>query len=148
MNRFVLISLFVALGLLFVGIVIYGIAWLLTPSSQVARALVWLESDVEDYTRFPYCEVQPGDDTFYFEQPVESGSYSDLFNTKYLDPEEFPNQGSFDTLLEENGTTAFLVIKDDTLIYENYFNGYSAESIQTSFSAAKSRTSLLSFWST
>jgi hypothetical protein len=60
----VLISFFVALGLLFVGIVIYGIAWLLTPSSQVARALVWLDSDVEDYTRFPFCEVQPGDDTF------------------------------------------------------------------------------------
>lgn len=143
MNKFLLITLIVALGLILTGIVIYGIAWLLTPSSQIARALVWLESDVEDYKRFPYCEVQPGDEPFYFDKPVVAGYYSDLFNTEYLDPDQFPNQGSFDALLEDNGTTAFLVIKDDLLIYENYFNGYSADSIQTSFSAAKSFVSAL-----
>jgi hypothetical protein len=36
--------------------------------------------------------------------------------------------------LSDTDTTAFLVIQDDTLLYEKYFNGYDRESTQTSFS--------------
>ena len=45
--------------------------------------------------------------------------------------------------LEDTGTTAFLVIRDDKLLYEGYFNGYDRESTQTSFSVAKSFVSAL-----
>jgi hypothetical protein len=36
--------------------------------------------------------------------------------------------------LESSGTTAFLVIHDDRLLYERYFNGYDETSLNTSFS--------------
>jgi hypothetical protein len=35
-------------------------------------------------------------------------------------------------------TTAFLIVRGDSLLYEGYFNGYDHDSIQTSMSVAKS----------
>ncbi len=45
--------------------------------------------------------------------------------------------------LEANHTQALIVIKDGTVVYENYFNHTQRDSIVTSFSAAKSFTSAL-----
>ncbi|MEL7589264.1 MAG: serine hydrolase [Prolixibacteraceae bacterium] len=49
----------------------------------------------------------------------------------------------FETLLERAQTTAFIVLRNDTIIYENYFNGFNRDSIFTSFSVAKSFVSTL-----
>jgi hypothetical protein len=45
--------------------------------------------------------------------------------------------------LESSGTTAFLVIHDDELLYERYFDNYDETSVNTSFSMAKSFASVL-----
>lgn len=50
---------------------------------------------------------------------------------------------SLDRFIELSNTSAFLVIKDGQLIYENYRHGDSRESLHTSFSVAKSFTSAL-----
>ena len=49
----------------------------------------------------------------------------------------------FETLLERAQTSAFIVLRNDTIIYENYFNGFSKDSTFTSFSVAKSFVSTL-----
>jgi len=49
----------------------------------------------------------------------------------------------FDTFLEEMGMQAFIVIQDDEVIYEKYFNGAQRDSLLTSFSMAKPFTSAL-----
>lgn len=46
-------------------------------------------------------------------------------------------------LAEETSTTAFLVLKNDTIVYEQYFRGYERGKISTIFSVSKSITSLL-----
>ena len=51
--------------------------------------------------------------------------------------------GSLVNYLEASGTTAFLVIHEDKLVYERYFNGYDESSLNTSFSMAKSFASAL-----
>ena len=43
-----------------------------------------------------------------------------------------------DQFLEHNGTVAFLLIKNDTLLSERYYNGYDRSSICASFSTVKS----------
>jgi len=48
-----------------------------------------------------------------------------------------------ETYLAKTNTTAFIVLRGDQMLYEAYFNGSDRESIQTSFSAAKSFTSTL-----
>ena len=52
-------------------------------------------------------------------------------------------QLGFEEFLKATNTTSFIVIKDDTILYEGYFNGYTRDSIVTSFSMAKSFTSAL-----
>ena len=49
----------------------------------------------------------------------------------------------FETMLERAQTSAFMVLHNDTIIYENYFNGFNKDSIFTSFSVAKSFVSTL-----
>jgi CubicO group peptidase (beta-lactamase class C family) len=48
-----------------------------------------------------------------------------------------------DALAQTTGTTSLLVIHDDEVVYEKYFNGSSAGSVNTSFSTVKSIVSLL-----
>jgi CubicO group peptidase (beta-lactamase class C family) len=50
---------------------------------------------------------------------------------------------SLDELLASTGTHAFIVIKDNQVIYEKYFNGYQRDSVCMSRSLAKSFTSAL-----
>lgn len=48
-----------------------------------------------------------------------------------------------DAFLEGSGTWAFLVIQNDTILYERYFKGHHQNSLVTSFSVAKSFDSAL-----
>ncbi|MHA3787785.1 serine hydrolase domain-containing protein [Flavobacterium hauense] len=50
---------------------------------------------------------------------------------------------TFEEYLTLTKTVSFVIIKNDTIQYENYFNNYSRESIVASFSMAKSVTSIL-----
>lgn len=49
----------------------------------------------------------------------------------------------FETFLTESETQAFIVIQDDEILYEGYFNGAERSSMVTSFSVAKSFDSTL-----
>lgn len=49
----------------------------------------------------------------------------------------------FDDYLADNKTVAFLLIQNDTIKYEKYYNDYEESSIVPSFSMAKSFTSIL-----
>lgn len=122
------------------SILIAGYSYLITRTDTfTGRWMAWKSSDVDDYKRFPSHPIEnsPPEFNFYSRDQVFS-----------LDPITYQFKGksqteSLDSLLENNGTTAFIVIKDDTLLYEGYFNGNSRDSIVTSFSIAKSVTSLL-----
>ena len=48
-----------------------------------------------------------------------------------------------DAFLEDTGTWAFMIIQNDTILYERYFKGYQHDSLVTSFSVAKSFDSAL-----
>jgi CubicO group peptidase (beta-lactamase class C family) len=48
-----------------------------------------------------------------------------------------------DEFLAETRTTAFMVIQDDSILFEKYYRGYADSSISNIFSASKSVTSLL-----
>lgn len=52
-------------------------------------------------------------------------------------------QINFEDYLKSTKTVAFLVIKNDSLVCEKYYNGYKQESVVASFSMAKSITSIL-----
>jgi len=141
MKKALKIVLFTSLGIVLLIAITYGIAHLFTSKSQFARAVAWLDSDAQDYKRFPKREIATATPTFYFKQAESDSPY-----VAFLDEGQIVHNGeqvNLDSFLEQNDTTSFLVIKDDVLLYEKYYNGSQADSIQTSFSAAKSFVSAL-----
>lgn len=55
----------------------------------------------------------------------------------------YPNSFNFENFLERSQTAAFIVLQNDTILYEKYFNGFKKASVFTSFSMAKSFVSIL-----
>ena len=137
---------FIVLGsLVAVLVVIWLAAHLFTGSSQWARAIVWLQSDIQDYKRFPAREVPNAGPVFNFKQPSTQTNQriaAALENITYIKNGQAVTE-SLDKFLAANDTVAFLIIQDDEILYEKYFNGYTHDSIVTSFSMAKSFDSAL-----
>ncbi|MFT5997599.1 MAG: CubicO group peptidase (beta-lactamase class C family) [Neolewinella sp.] len=110
---------------------------LLLSSCHVGRFFAYNFADITDHKIFPYTEVGTGDDVYSFpvsdRDPLSSMTITvkggEMPLTQWLD--------------EETSTTSFLVVKNDSIVYEQYFEGYGPDDISTIFSVSKSVTSLL-----
>jgi len=127
--KYIILGLLTLIGVL----VLYGsIAY---SPMYVYRVLVWQDSDAFDWQKFPNHPLSASPTPYHF--------------TSSLDPrvEELLTQLSgaddWDNFMETNGTQAFIVIQDGTVLYENYYNDTQRDSIVTSFSVAKSFDSAL-----
>src|SRR5918999_632801 len=130
----------------------YGILYMLTPYSGFARSIIWGDSDIKDYERFPFRTIENAPPIFQFStlQFPDANNANPFLSSILLD-NIIPNTEvgvkngriNLEKFLASTGTTAFIVIKDDKILYEKYFNGYKRDSIGTSFSIAKSITSAL-----
>ncbi|MDH5293329.1 MAG: serine hydrolase [Acidimicrobiia bacterium] len=131
------VAIIVGTGLLVVGMAAVGTAaWALTATdtSQFARTLVWGDSRFGDQDRFPSREMAASAEPVTFEVAADSPV------SGYVDP---ASNASLEQILESTESTAFIVLHGDDLLYEGYLNGSSHESVQTSFSVAKSFVSTL-----
>ena len=120
---------------MFIGAILLY-AYLAYPAEYVNRVLRWGNADVYDYQKFSERAIEAPDS--HFEFPVALGE--DRVRTHF---EAASAIDDFDSFLADNRTQAFIVIQDDAIIYEQYFNGASRDSIVTSFSIAKSFDSTL-----
>lgn len=100
----------------------------------MARAMWWMEADIDDQYRFPARTIRAGDDP----SPLPQGPEVDG-----LEPPDDATARDFDGFLRRTGTRAFLILHDDRLVYERYFDGADRQSRHTSFSVAKSFLSTL-----
>lgn len=113
-------------------------------ASYLKRCIAWGPSDVEDYKRLPYHVVNNGTNIFNFKKNAQDDIIAALSkDMEYKYKGQAKQIGDIDKFLQDTNTTAFIVIKDDNILYEKYFNGYSRNSINTSFSVAKSFVSAL-----
>lgn len=113
----------------------YGLAWLNLDRSGLARSIIWMDAGNDDHLRFPWRAVAAGNTVFTFE--IGPG-YPDG-----LPPIIVPGHPDIAAMLEGSETTAFIVVADGRLVYEQYFDGHDRHSIQASFSVAKSFNSAL-----
>ena len=123
---------------LLIGLVVVFLlaAFIIFPADVTLRLLRWGNADVYDYQKFPERPLPASNTPFHFIDQRDQAKVQALFD-------EHTTINDLDAFLEETGTQAFLVIQDDALLYEKYFNNSSRESIVTSFSVAKSFTSAL-----
>ncbi len=103
----------------------------------VRRVLAWRRSNVNTYLKdLPQRRLEAAPTTFFFEEALDEERVASLF-------ESLIQVDDIDAFLEANDTSAFIVIQDDAILYEKYFNGAQRDSMMTSFSVAKSFASAL-----
>lgn len=102
---------------------------------KYARFVWYNFADLNDYKIFPERELKASAQPFVFHRSrVETIPERTKFKDKEL---------SFDEFLKETKTVAFLIIRNDSILYERYLDKYEDSSIVPSFSMAKSVTSML-----
>ncbi len=111
------------------------ISMLVYPPVYIYRTVVWQDSDAFDWQKFPFHPLTASSTPYHFETDPDP-RVAELFA-------QLAGTDDWERFLEENDTQAFIVIKDGTVVYENYFNNTQRDSIVTSFSAAKSFDSAL-----
>lgn len=89
------------------------------------RAVRWREPDLSDSSKFKYARLQANQKPFRFVPAVGQPRYAKM--KKYLD-----------SALQRTNTNAFLVIKNDSIIYENFAEKVNYGTLHPSFSVAKS----------
>ena len=109
--------------------------WRSSPDT-VWRIIRYNISGIDDYKIFPSRPLQASLTPFNFNESSDQSWVPQMFDE---DNQAVP----LDDLLSINDTVAFLFIKDDTIFYERYFQGYSESSPSLSFSMAKSFLSIL-----
>jgi hypothetical protein len=110
MRRWLLVAGGVLAVLAGAALGVYGWAWLSTDESTLARALIWRESDVGDQHRFPALRIPAGARA----SPLPAGVEADLL---------VDGEGPLEEFLRATDTLAFVVVHDDRLVYERYFQG-------------------------
>ncbi len=130
----------IALGIILALAALVGLvlvwAFVSYPAEYVLRGLKWGKEDVYDYQKFPARTLPASPTPFKFDEGPEEAMVRELF-------EQNPAIDDLDQFLEKNRTQAFIVIQDDAILYEKYFNGAARDTIVTSFSVAKSFASAL-----
>ena len=101
----------------------------------------WGDASVLDHLVFNSRELDASRHPFQFQRAGVDERVAALLATMEYAPGK--RVGNVERFLTRSATTSFIVIKDDVVIYENYFNGYKKDSIVTSFSTAKSFDSTL-----
>lgn len=104
-------------------------------SCKVGRFFIYNFADINDHKKFPKRELKASSVPFVFYQRETN------INPKSLKVGD--KEMKFEDFLMKNKTVSFLIIRNDTILYENYFNGYSKTEVVPSFSVAKSFTSAL-----
>jgi len=94
-------------------------------SCHVSDYLYYNLADLGDTKIFPSITVQHGPQTFRF----PAG--------------QLPESDTLKSFLASGKTVAFLIIRNDSLLFEEYFHGYGASSLLPSFSVAKPVVSVL-----
>ncbi len=108
---------------------------ILLSGCHVGRFFIYNFANITDYKKFPDRTLLAPEKPFKFippERQFELKSFT--IDGKNL---------SFENYLTDQKTVAFLIIRNDTMLFEKYYNGYSQNDIVASFSMAKSITSIL-----
>ncbi|WP_299884715.1 serine hydrolase [uncultured Lacinutrix sp.] len=128
-------------SVLFLFIITISLFVLSFQSCHIGRMIKYYKADIDDHKIFPYTEVNTGEETFYFKDGTNS-KYAKRIDTLTVIKKDKRIRIK-EVLDKQTETTAYLIIKNDSIISENYFEGYKRDSISNIFSVSKSVTSLL-----
>ncbi len=114
----------------------------LLSSCTTSRILLLNRPSIKDTKHFPAMVLPKAENV---SKPfVQYGNQPLPIPKKWTRHQYFKGQQSLETYLKQTNTTDFIVVRNDTILYENYFNNGQAHQHNISFSIAKTFiTSLL-----
>lgn len=80
---------------------------------------------LNSHTKLPFTTISKGTNTYHFFEAAANNSYQSFKDT-------------LDKQLQGTETAAFIIIRNDSIVYENYFDGFDKTSLLPSFSVVKS----------
>lgn len=94
-------------------------------SCYMVRAYNNRKLTLTSHAQLPFTVIKKGDSSYHFPEALSGAGYQSLKDT-------------LDKNLSGTETAAFIIIKNDSIIYERYFNGFDKHSLLPSFSVVKS----------
>ncbi len=136
-KKIVLISILTPVTALLLAFIILCVTTMSMYSPTFLRRVLsrW-DSSVTDYKLFPERLITKGEQPYSYTKNIDSSLGS--LAVRYSN-----NQKTLNTFVDSTDTTSFIIVKNDEVVYERYANGYNENSVNTSFSMAKSVVSLL-----
>ncbi len=125
--------------LLCFGIICVSTAVIYSPT-YLGRVLTHWDSRVTDYTYFPSRHIQASDTPYIYERQLDAQFASTPI--RYQKGKR-TYQLALSDFIKKTDTLALIIVRNDQIVYEQYANGSSADSVHTSFSMSKSVVSLL-----
>jgi len=130
------IALYCVLGLVLLLGISFGYFSIRYSPEYEFRELFTNTGTVYDYDIFPGRPLTASPEPYYFKSQPDEARIQSLFQAN-------PKVDKLENFLTGTGTQAFIVIQNDVILYENYFNGTQRDSLVTSMSVAKSFDSAL-----
>ncbi|MGH1335345.1 MAG: serine hydrolase domain-containing protein [Aureispira sp.] len=125
-------------------------------SCTVSKIAWYFRPNIDDHTGVFICDTIRGGGTNPMETASVGKATANLEQSSWVTyqqalpsldqwvyPEKRQGIESIETFLKQQKTTAFLVLRNDSLLYEQYFNGGSKEQARIVFSVTKSITATL-----
>ena len=122
----------ILLGFLAIFVLLFLALAIVAGPDTAFRIVYYNDTDIDDYKIFPARTLRAGGQPFHFKANAESFRIPATYEGMPLD--EF---------LQTQRTAAFLIIKDERILYERYFEGYSESTPIQAFSMSKSLLSIL-----
>ena len=108
------------------------------------RPIIYNVPNVTDYKIFKTETIDKSSSPCQIPRSATTSTLPDEFLWAISnDDDKVYNYKSPEDFLISQGTLSFIVIKNDTIVYEKYFNGFEPDSLRTIFSVSKAFTSSL-----
>lgn len=121
-------------------VVFVAVSCVVYTPEYVYRCIVNREGKTTDYLFFPERLIAKSALPYHY--AYQPNGDMDALDVQYTMKGQLLNQ-RLDALAQSTGTTSLIAIHKDEVVYEKYFGGSGADSVQTSFSAVKSLVSLM-----
>lgn len=118
---------------------LFYILLLITFSSCKIARLIWFNlPDQKDFKYFPSREIKANPYPYFKDCPINA--IADIkVKTKNMKGDSIP----LEIFLKKEPVIAFIISRNDSILFERYYDGYSQNDVLTSFSLAKSYISAL-----
>lgn len=117
--------------------ILVTVSWAINP--QLFKIAWYQKPEVDTYKSFPTREISPSSTPFSFAIDTSKGNKLDSVMVQNWESQYVP----FSKYFEKGDLLAFLVIKNDTLVYEKYGGKYNRKTVSNTFSIGKTMISIL-----